>query len=306
MAKILLVEDDKLQAKAIKKSLESKGFEIIWAENGKKAIKAAKTQHLDIIILDFILPDINGDEICRLLKHSEDTRGIPIIALTVKRSTEERIDGLKAGADDYLPKPFSHEELIARIFASLRTKALQDELRRMNQQLRDVLTKVEILAATDSLTGLSNRRQFETLLDHEFNKTSRYESPLSCLLIDIDNFKRINDKYGHQAGDTCLKEIAEIIKNNVRKVDTVARWGGEEFCVLMPQTVKENTMIPSSRICTAIAENAFSGYPDKITVSIGVASIPAPEIDTPEKLVKAADLAMYEAKAKGGNRVEFG
>lgn len=212
---------------------------------------------------------------------------------------------MQAGADDYLPKPFSNKELIARIYAGLRTKALQDELRRMNQQLLDVLAKVEILAATDSLTGLFNRRQFETLIENEFNKTLRYEAPLSCLLIDIDNFKLINDKYGHQVGDACLKELADIIKNNVRKVDTVARWGGEEFSVLLPQTGRENTLTPSLRICTAIAESTFPDYPGKITVSIGVASVPDPEIDTPEKLVKAADLAMYQAKSKGGNRVEF-
>ena len=303
--KILLIEDDKLQANATREYLESKGFEVIYTHSGKEAIKIVRTQSVELILLDFILPDIDGNEVCRFLKHIESTRSIPIIALTIKGSLAERISGLDAGADDYLPKPFSEDELLAKIYANLRRKGFQDELNRMNKQLVEVLSKVEVFAATDSLTELFNRRYCENILEKAFNLTFRYQTPNSFLMIDIDKFKEVNDLFGHQAGDVCLKEIANIIRNCVRNVDTVGRWGGEEFIVLLPQTQKEAAMPPASRILKAISNSKYSSYPDRITVSIGIASIPEPSIDSVEKLINAADHAMYEAKVKGGNRIEL-
>ncbi|MCG2722646.1 MAG: response regulator, partial [Thermodesulfovibrionales bacterium] len=149
--KILLVEDDKLQAKITGEYLESAGYDVILADNGKSAIKSVKTESIDLVILDLVLPDINGNEVCRWLKLNEDTRGIPIIMLTAKGSTMDKVQGLHAGADDYLSKPYNETELNARIYASLRTKALQDELRAKNRQLEEVLSKVEVLASTDPL-----------------------------------------------------------------------------------------------------------------------------------------------------------
>lgn len=303
-AKILLVEDDKLQAKAAKDFLEDSGYEVIWAEDGKSAIKMAKTQPVDLILLDLVLPDLDGNEVCRWLKHDKDTRGIPVIILTVKGSTMEKVAGLEAGGDDYLPKPYSEIELNARIYACLRTKALQDELRDKNRQLEEVLLKVEALAITDPLTNLFNRRHFETVIEKEFSRTIRYQSSTSCLMIDIDYFKKINDEYGHHAGDLVLKEMAKIIKSSVREIDTVARWGGEEFIVLLPATKREDALQAASRILTAASSHKFSGIPVQITISIGIASVPDPSIDTTEKLIHASDVALYEAKTKGRNRIE--
>lgn len=305
MQKILLIEDDKLQANATREYLESKGFDVVCTHSGKEAIKLVRTQSVEIILLDFILPDIDGNEVCRFLKHIESTRFIPIIALTVKGSLAERISGLDAGADDYLPKPFSEEELLAKIYANLRRKAFQDELSRMNKQLLEVLTKVEVFASTDSLTELFNRRYCENVLEKALNLTFRYQTPNAFLMIDIDKFKEVNDRFGHQAGDVCLKEIADIIRSCVRNVDTVGRWGGEEFVVLLPQTKKENAVPPASRILNSISNNKFPSYPDRITVSIGIAGIPDQSIDSMEKLITAADHAMYEAKVTGGNKIEL-
>lgn len=304
-ATILLVEDDKLQAEVAKDYLEANGYEIIWVENGKSAIKMAKTQPVELILLDLVLPDLDGNEVCRWLKLNEDTRGIPIIILTVKSSTMEKVTGLEAGADDYLPKPYSEIELNARIYACLRTKALQDELKTKNRQLEEVLLKVETLAITDPLTELFNRRHFSTTIEKEFNRTIRYQSPTSCLMIDIDYFKKINDEYGHHTGDLVLKEIAKIIKDNIRKIDTAARWGGEEFIVLLPETKKENALQAAKRILEAVSGHQFSAIPGKITVSIGLASVPEASIDTADKLIHTSDLALYEAKAKGRNRIEI-
>jgi two-component system cell cycle response regulator len=303
-AKILLVEDDKLQAKVAKDYLETSGYEVVWVDNGKSAIKTAKTQKVDIILLDLVLPDLNGNEVARWLKLNEDTRSIPIIILTVKSSTKEKVTGLEAGADDYLPKPYNEIELNARIYACLRTKALQDELREKNRQLEEVLLKVENLAITDPLTELFNRRQFEFTIEKEFSRTMRYNSHTSCLMIDIDHFKNINDEYGHHAGDIALKEIAKLIKSCVRETDTVARWGGEEFIILLPETKKENALKIASKILKVISDYKFSDIPSQITVSIGIASIPEPSTNTAGKLIHASDSALYEAKAHGRNRIE--
>lgn len=306
-AKILLVEDNQTQAKVICNCLARNGYEIVQVDNGMTAIKIAKSKRIDLILLDLMLPDIDGNEVCRWLKLNPDTKSIPIIMLTAKGDSNDKVAGLKAGADDYLPKPFDEGELNARIYARLRVKSQQDELQQKNRQLETMLTRVETLAIMDSLTGLFNRRRFETILSNEFKKSQRYLHPLTCLMIDIDHFKEINDTFGHQAGDQVLKEAASCIQANIREVDTLARWGGEEFVVLSPNTSKENAMRAAERILNSISVNAFTTIGSRsLTVSIGIAGIPDSEIDTTEKLIHAADLAMYEAKRKGRNRIETG
>ena len=238
-AKILLVEDEKVQASITKEFLERNGYEVVWAEDGTSAIKAAKTQNIDVILMDLILPDINGNEVCRWLKLHQDTRGIPIIMLTVKGSTSDKVKGLEAGADDYLPKPYSEVELNARIYASLRTKSLQDELRQKNRQLEDMLTKVETLAIMDPLTELYNRRRFEAILDKEFNRAMRYQRPLACMMIDIDHFKAVNDTFGHRVGDLVLKETAKIIQNSIRSQI--------EATTCTPSVTDCNQQVPSNK-----------------------------------------------------------
>ena len=188
-ATVLLVEDNKTQASIVREFLEKNGYEVLLAEDGMSAFKAAKTERLDIILLDRILPDIEGSDICRWLKLDQITRGIPIIMLTEKDSIPDKVGGLEAGADDYLPKPFDENELNARIYAQLRMKAQQDELKQKNQQLEDMLTRVESLAIMDPLTGIYNRRRFETIFNSEFKRAMRYQLPLSLLMIDIDHFK---------------------------------------------------------------------------------------------------------------------
>jgi diguanylate cyclase (GGDEF)-like protein len=284
--------------------LEKAGHEIVWVENGISAIKAAKTSSFDLIVLDLVLPDLDGKEVCRWLKNTKDTQDIPIIILSAKGTTKEKVVGLEAGADDYLQKPYDPSELKARIYASLRTKVLQDELRKKNRQLEEVLSQMETLAMTDQLTGLFNRRAFLSVLEKEFSRTMRYNHPTSCLMLDIDHFKRINDEYGHNAGDQVLIEISKIMANCLRKSDTVARWGGEEFIIILPETPKENALQIASRILTSVSTAKTFPLPRQITISIGLAGMPDSAIDTSEKLIAAADRALYEAKNRGRNRVE--
>jgi len=304
--KILLVEDNKGQADQTRQMLENSGYEVVWVDNGMSAIKFAKVEEVDLVLLDLVLPGIDGNEVCRWLKLNDDTKGIPIIMLTVRDSVRHRVEGLEAGADDYLPKPYNEVELNARIYASLRTKSLQDELRKKNTQLEEMLERVEILAITDPLTELFNRRRFELVLDNEFIRSQRYKSPLSCLMIDVDHFKAVNDELGHQGGDAVLKEIVAIIRNSIREVDTAARWGGEEFAVLLPETTTQGAVEPALRILNSIAGYAFNGLGSRpVTVSIGIAGLPSTIIDKPEKLLNWADSALFEAKNNGRNRIEI-
>lgn len=304
-AKILLVEDNKTQASVIRDFLQKNGYQVNWVEDGMSAFNVARTSAVDIILLDRILPDMDGSEVCRWLKLDLSTRDIPIIMLTAKGAMSEKISGLEAGADDYLPKPFDESELNVRILARLRTKTHQDELKKKNRQLEDMLARVESLAIMDPLTGLYNRRRFENIFTNEFKRATRYQFPIACMMIDIDHFKLINDAHGHQEGDTVLKEVARIIQATIREIDTPARWGGEEFVVLIPNTSKEKALLAAERVRKAVASCEFTRTETpKVTISIGVAGIPDPSIDSQNKMIHAADLAMYKAKKNGRNRVE--
>jgi len=304
-ANVLLVEDNKTQAAIIKDFLEKNGYRVSTVEDGMSAFKAAKTSNVDIILLDRILPDIDGSDVCRWLKLDQATRDIPVIMLTARGEMADKVSGLEAGADDYLPKPFDESELNARIYVRLRSKTNQDELKKKNRQLEDMLTRVESLAIMDPLTGIYNRRRFETIFNSEFKRATRYQLPLSCMMIDIDHFKKVNDTLGHQEGDTVLKELSQVVQATIREVDTPARWGGEEFVVLSPNTTLENGLRAAERVRKAVANHSFTGMDGKkVTVSVGVAAIPAPDLDSQDKLIHAADIAMYTAKKNGRNRVE--
>ena len=303
-AKILLVEDSEAQAGLTKEVLQRSGYEVVWAKDGVSAIKAVVTTSPDVVLLDLLLPGMSGTEVCRWVKLNNDTKGIPVIMLTSLSSADDKASGIKAGADDYLPKPYNDIELNAKIYAALRTKALQDELRQKNRQLSELLAKVEALAITDPLTGLYNRRQLAAVLEAEWKKSQRYNHPVSCLMVDIDFFKAVNDTFGHKAGDLVLIEIANIIKGNVRDVDTVARWGGEEFIALLPFSNKDQGLIVAQRILEKVSVYEFEQFPDRrITVSIGL-SCSSPSLNTIEEFVEASDKALYEAKRKGRNRIE--
>lgn len=303
-ARILLVEDSEAQAGITSEALQRSGYEVVLAIDGISAIKAIVETSPDVVLLDLILPGMSGTEVCRWIKHNNDTKGIPVIMLTALSSVDDKASGIKAGADDYLPKPYNDIELNAKIYAALRTKALQDELRQKNKQLSELLVKMEAMAITDPLTGLYNRRQFDAALEAEWKKAQRYNYPVSCLLADIDFFKAVNDTYGHKAGDLVLIEIADILKKSVRDIDTIARWGGEEFIAMLPHTDKGQSLIVAQRMLENVSVHEFEQFPDKrLTVSIGL-SCSSPPVYTKEQLIEEADSALYVAKKSGRNRIE--
>ncbi|HUK56765.1 MAG TPA: diguanylate cyclase [Nitrospiria bacterium] len=306
-AKILVIEDNPLQAKQTQAVVESAGYEVILAENGGTGFRLAKTQPIDLVLLDVVLPDFSGAQICQWLKRDEATRSIPVIMLTSKNSVEDKVAGLQIGADDYVPKPFSDKELLARVQVCLRTKMREDELRGVKDQLENQLKDVELKAITDAGTGLFNRRHFYELLDKEFSRAKRFNEPLSCLMLDIDHFKEINDTYGHPIGDKVLSEIGGILKQSVRLIEVAARYGGEEFVLLLPKTSSREAVKPATRILESISSLRFQGFPPDriITVSIGISGLPDPLIAIKDDIVRCADFALYKAKRGGRNRIEL-
>ena len=210
-----------------------------------------------------------------------------------------KVRALEQGASDYLTKPFSPEELLARVKIHLKIKTLQDNLKETNQRLLE-------LSQTDPLTELYNRRHMMTTLAAEFDRSNRSGSPFALVMIDLDHFKRVNDVYGHQQGDVVLQSTSMVIQAQLRQYDTAARFGGEEFTLLLPETSLDEAVLVAERLRQGISNIQFSGSISdlEITASFGVAAIPHSKINTIEDLIRLADKAMYMAKENGRNRVE--
>ncbi|MEX0892365.1 MAG: diguanylate cyclase [Gemmatimonadota bacterium] len=297
--RILVVDDNRDNVEIIATRLRYRGYEMIEATNGEEALAAVDEQPPDLILLDVMLPDIDGYEISRRIKGNESLGYIPIILVTARDSTQDKVMGLDAGADDYLTKPINFPELEARVRSMLRIKRLQDELEEKNEEL-------ERLSISDGLTGLFNHRHIHGLLAEEFERAERGNHPLTVAMFDLDHFKGINDTHGHQAGDRVLEQMADILRESAREIDRMGRYGGEEFMVLLPDTDLEEGATFVERIRKRIADGSFTIGDDQtinITISAGVATYPHETVRSPEALVRMADNALYAAKEGGRDRV---
>jgi two-component system cell cycle response regulator len=264
--------------------------------DGFKSLLAAKT---DLIICDLEMPRMDGFKFMQMVNSREDLRDIPIIMLTGREDRDLKIKGLEQGACDYVTKPFDAGELVARVKVQLKIKALQDELKRSNELLKE-------LSNTDPLTHLYNRRYLTKVLSIELIRAKRYSESLSFIILDIDHFKKVNDAYGHQNGDTVLSAVAEVVQAGRRCYDIAARYGGEEFVLVLPGT----TLAGGITVAERLRENvrAISYKPPleqlSITISLGVATFPSAQIEDEDSLISQADEALYRAKQNGRNRVE--
>ncbi len=294
MPNIILVEDDVNVSLLLARQLKRAGYAVREAGTIGKARELVSDGEWDIAVLDRCLPDGDGLDLCRDLRASSP-HGY-IVMLTGIDSDEAKLQGFDRGADDYVTKPFVIDELIARIRAGVRIVHLQKALMDSNRRLEE-------LSLTDSLTSLRNRRAFDERIDDAFEQARRYDRPLSLVLVDVDHFKPINDSYGHHAGDSVLKGVADLIASSTRQSDFVARVGGEEFAVLLPETPLFEAMQVAEKIRSRIAATPVDGL--DVTVSLGVANALHSRVTQPAELYEAADQALYRAKSNGRNRTEM-
>lgn len=309
-AKILVVDDSPVQLDRLVQLLERHGYAVATATDGREALRKVVSDPPDLVLLDRVLPDMDGLEVARFVKARPAEQFIPVIVLSVKADLDSKVKGLQIGASDYIAKPFADQEVLARCDAMLHIKRLQEELRETHAQLREANAKLAERSLTDSLTGLRNRRFFDERLPEEFRRAQRYGDHLSLIMVDLDHFKSVNDRHGHQVGDVVLREAGALIRDSIRDPDICSRYGGEEFAVILPKTHLSGALAVAERVWKALAGKEYvvrgpSGSPDRVhvTASLGVAFYPSREVTSAELLVATADRALYDAKAKGRNRV---
>lgn len=291
-SKILIVDDEPLNVALLTGILKGLG-EIVSAANGEDALALARAENPDLIILDVVMPGIDGHEVCRRLKADEATQSIPVIFATANDKQEDEAFGLELGAADFIRKPIHPRITLSRVRNHLDAKRHRDLL--------------EELAFIDGLTGIANRRRFDEDLADEWRRCARSGKPLSLILMDIDHFKAYNDNYGHGGGDECLRRVASALEAAVRRpADTVARYGGEEFAYILPETDGAGAQAVAEALLAAVrglaAKHEFSSAASIVTISAGVASVIPGDASSPQMLIEAADGFLYRAKEGGRNR----
>lgn len=293
--RVLIVDDSSFNISILGEALSDE-YEVSVATNGTDALAVAEAQpRPDLILLDIIMPGMDGHQVCRELKSRPTTQNIPIIFITAMNQEGDETRGLELGAVDYITKPFSIPIVKARVKTHLDLKRKTDIL--------------ENLSSLDGLTGIPNRRRFDEVIELEWRRSLRTEMPLSVIMLDIDFFKKYNDNYGHAAGDDCLRNVAALLAKTVKRPhDFVGRYGGEEFVVVLPETDYDGAQGIAKNIHDAINElkltHEHSDVADYVTVSVGVATTVPDKIKTFGKLVETADSMLYRAKRGGRNRVE--
>lgn len=305
-SKILVVDDVPVNIKLQKTYLSAVGYEVIEAKDGLEAMEKVHQEAPDLVLLDVMMPKMNGFEVCQKLKSSEATRFIPVIMITALNELEDKIRGIEAGADDFICKPFNKLELLARVKSLLRIKHLHDQLEEKIKELEEAQERLRQLAITDGLTGLYNYRYFKEQLTQEINRAKRHKLWVSVVMIDIDFFKYYNDNHGHPAGDAVLETIAKLLRSNIRNIDVAARYGGEEFSLILVETDKNAAAVVARKIKKLVEDYPFSyreTQPNgKLTISMGVATFPEDGY-SPDEMVTCADRRLYRAKQKGRNMV---
>jgi len=298
--KILVAEDDLVTRRMLQAYLVKWGYEVVMVADGQQAWQILQQENAPrLALLDWMMPEMDGMSICREVRRLEIQPYIYLILLTARKYHEDIIAGLEAGADDYLTKPFDPIELRARLRAGARVVELQDNLIEAREALRD-------LAMHDPLTQLLNRRATLDFLLTELNRATRDLKPLTVMMVDIDHFKLINDRFGHPAGDGVLCEVSRRLRASLRAYDIVGRFGGEEFLVVAPGCDVSPGLMRAERLREVVCAQPviLKDLSINVTVSVGVASSPEPKPQDLESLLSAADKALYRAKEGGRNRVE--
>ena len=298
--KILIADDDPLTLHMVVHRLRQWGHEVISCTDGEAAWNMLEGGVIpDVVILDWMMPGINGPELCQKIRARTDYLYVYIVLLTGRKNSEDLIVGLDAGADDYLTKPFHLGELEARLRAGKRVVDLQNELIGARETLR-------IQAMQDSLTQLLNHGAILDSLLSEINRAHRADQPLSLILADLDKFKDVNDSYGHVVGDQVLVEVARRMRNCLRSYDAIGRYGGEEFLIVLPDSDESQALQLAERVRLAVSSEPFQLHQVDLTVTLsqGIVTWMTPKSVPIEPLIQAADRALYFVKNNGRNGVE--
>ncbi|MBI4510035.1 MAG: diguanylate cyclase [Deltaproteobacteria bacterium] len=296
-ARLLLVDDDHATLEQLSRMVSEIGYQPMTATTWSDALRLFREGKPDLVLLDVMMPTIDGYKLARIIK-SDSAMFVPIILVTALEDIESKRRGMASGADDFLTKPVTSLELQIRLSSMLRIKELTDQLQQANAKLNQ-------LAVTDPLTGLHNRRSLYAQLEREFGRAQRYGRPLTCTMIDIDFFKQVNDRYGHQVGDRVLRMVGDVLRATIRATDVAGRFGGEEFMILAPETGRDTATTLGERIRATVqgcSEAAGDGIP-LVTVSVGIATTESLDGCGYDDLVHLADDALYRAKRDGRNRV---
>lgn len=298
MIRVLIAEDDKLCRTILEKNLRKWGYDIISTEDGNEAWKKIQENGIQIAILDWIMPKMDGVELCKRIRGKKWDEYIYLIMLTVRNNQSDIRKGFDAGVDDYITKPFDTHELRARLQTGKRIIDLQN-------QLLDSQKKLHEIATHDTLTRLINRYEILNVLTDEFHRSLRENKPLSTVMLDIDFFKKVNDSYGHDVGDEVLVEVASRLKGAVRRYDKVGRYGGDEFLAILPGCNLRNATKIAERLRRAVCMERIQTEAGQlyVTVSVGCASSETQSHKSIEYLIKFSDKAMYHAKNMGRNCV---
>lgn len=298
--RVLVVDDDAEVRDALADVLVANGYEAVKARNGDEALAILdRDERIELVLLDVNMPEPDGFDILRRLKTTDRRREVPVICLSARTAVEDKIAGLKLGAADYLAKPFDVQELFARMARPLRVKRILERLDRAK-------TAAEHLSLTDPVTGLPNRRDLELRLREEIDRADRATGPLGCLMVDVDHFKRVNDEFGHSAGDAVLGEIATALQASLRSFDVVARFAGDEFVVLLPGATLEGARQVAEALCDVVSTLSIplgSEHTVRLSISVGAVSHDPGANEDAHALLDRADAALLVAKRTGRNRV---
>jgi len=301
--KILVIDDNLENIKLAGSLLKQNGYEVLTAMSGLQGIKIAIEKQPDLVLLDLMMPDIDGFETAKRFKENPEISSIPIIFLTAKDVNKFITQAFAVGGADYVMKPINFNELLARVNTQLALKARTDELEKAYDMIRNKNEELNQLLITDGLTKLYTRGYLMKKIREEKIRHKRYKASFSLIMCDIDHFKKVNDTYGHDAGDLILKGVSRLMEDASREQDNVARWGGEEFMILLPETTLEEAYIVADRMLKALREKVYT-YEDQeisVTMSFGLATYePKESIDD---LIKRVDEKLYEAKESGRDRI---
>jgi diguanylate cyclase (GGDEF)-like protein len=303
--KILIAEDDNISRRMLEKVFTGHGYEVVSASDGDVAWRILEEpDHPHLLVLDWMMPGHTGVEIMQLLRERPDGHTYYIIILTSLDTPADVSFALDGGADDFVSKPYHADALRSRANVGKRIVSLYEKLSEKMRLLEEAHATISHLAATDELTGLYNRRFFNEHFAKSLSAARRYLFPLSLIMADVDKFKVVNDTYGHAAGDTVLKAFADILRNLARTEDISARWGGEEFIILLAQTSCAGATVVAERLRKTVEAECLRITSIAVTVSLGVVELHAGE--EAEALIKRSDNALYRAKEEGRNRVVVG